>query len=464
MADAEQQNGNEQHIAPDGGADTDLVFELNFVPSWARKPPDSARFSSSSGEDGRRGRRDRGPGARDTRGPGNRPMRDRPRQQDRRGPHPDRRDQPYGRPREQRYPEHDSREHLERPEDLGISLRFIPSRAQLSAVIQQIRTSKQAYPLMDTASLFLGNLKFCHVVIECARGATAEDESDIFQCKTCKTLSLDRQVMVEHIVSEHFSDYFEKQEIEIEPPTGKFDFIAKCGFSGVLLGPPNHHSYSEKVKEVHRNRFSNMSLDAYRRRIQVVRDPELVDKWKQESRKRAVYTLKNPPEGSKNEPVDQASAESHMNGTVVPELISSTKRIVCPMTVATTVRDQRLLGALRTVWDREVRHPFSLMLALRGACRGGHLHIFKARKGYSFVTSIRPVPLDPDKAIESICEALKHLKKHPGCTRKALVEALKPGTPVDSPEIAEILSPLRWLIERGHIIEFFNGALAVPLR
>jgi hypothetical protein len=26
-----------------------------------------------------------------------------------------------------------------------------------------------------------------------------------------------------------------------------------------------------------------------------------------------------------------------------------------------------------------------------------------------------------------------------------------------------VISPLRWLIERGHVIEFFNGTLAVPM-
>jgi len=55
--------------------------------------------------------------------------------------------------------------------------------------------------------------------------------------------------------------------------------------SGIILGPPNHHSYTDKVKEIHRTRFSDMSLEDYRNRIEVLHDPLLVEQWKEEFRK-----------------------------------------------------------------------------------------------------------------------------------------------------------------------------------
>jgi hypothetical protein len=59
---------------------------------------------------------------------------------------------------------------------------------------------------------------------------------------------------------------------------------------------------------------------------------------------------------------------------------------------------------------------------------------------------------------------LTHLQTHPGCRRKELVEALRPGAAEDSAPAAEVLSPLGWLIEKGHILEFFDGSLSVPLK
>jgi hypothetical protein len=34
--------------------------------------------------------------------------------------------------------------------------------------------------------------------------------------------------------------------------------------------------------------------------------------------------------------------------------------------------------------------------------------------------------------------------------------------PHDGEEAGRLLSPLRWLIEKGHVIEFFNGTLSAP--
>ena len=54
------------------------------------------------------------------------------------------------------------------------------------------------------------------------------------------------------------------------------------------------------------------------------------------------------------------------------------------------------------------------------------------------------------------------LRDHPGCTRQELVDGLQPGNDPNSAEVTEVLNNMRWLIDRGHVIEFYNGRLAVP--
>ena len=65
-------------------------------------------------------------------------------------------------------------------------------------------------------------------------------------------------------------------------------------------------------------------------------------------------------------------------------------------------------------------------------------------------------------AHQPIAEVLQFLREHPGCTRKQMVDQLRPDAGDDSAKVAEVISPLRWLIEKGHVIEFFDGTLAVP--
>jgi hypothetical protein len=92
-----------------------------------------------------------------------------------------------------------------------------------------------------------------------------------------------------------------------------------------------------------------------------------------------------------------------------------------------------------------------------------HLFLFKAGGGITFVTPIHPHALAPEHAIAPIREVLEFLHAHPGCTRQQLLDGLRPGAAADSPEVVAVLNPLRWLIDRGHVIEFFNGTLAVPM-
>ena len=45
-----------------------------------------------------------------------------------------------------------------------------------------------------------------------------------------------------------------------------------------------------------------------------------------------------------------------------------------------------------------------------------------------------------------------------------MLKDLRPEASEGSPEPQDVLSHLSWLIEKGHIIEFFDGTLSVPLK
>jgi len=325
-------------------------------------------------------------------------------------------------------------------------------------MVKQLHLTKRSYPLKALATLFLSKPEFCYLKIE---PDTATPGVALYQCKACKTVALDRAGLVGHTLKKHLEEYFEKEEVTGDPPTGEFVCVARCGMSGALLGPPNHHSYDGRVREVHDTRFAHMSMDEYRSKIETVRDPELIEKWKEESRKTTVYHSREP--AGRGEPLTWSQAEGAFLQKIMPLLVTRKQAVSVPVRMAMEIEDPVLMRLLRSTWERESRSPRSVLFALRAAFRHKHLHLFKAGRGHEFVTSTEPHPLDPDHAIESIREVLTHLQEQPGCTREGLVESLRPGVPLDSPAIAEVLSPFSWLIEKGHIIEFFDGTLSVPL-
>jgi hypothetical protein len=414
----------------------DVILDLNFVPQWARKPPGENHYRAKNYPDsGRRDRRDR--------------------RDDRRPPRRDSRDDRPRRPRPER-PEHPRRARPSEPiREIPVTVSFLPEQKRLASLVRQMHHSRRAYPLMDLANLFIHDTEGYLVKIEANKDAP---DFTIFQCRHCKAVACSEEMIVQHLMSKHLSDTYEREEIETDPPAGQFVCVARCRKSGVLLGPPNHHSYTDKLNELHQSRFSHLTLEEYKRDIETVRDEELIERWKQESRKKIIYRLKSDPEA---EPVDLHKAEADFMQNLSSKY-EKTHRAIVPSKIAQGLEDRDITHAIRRVWAKESHFPLSMSFAMRAAFRHMHLHLFKAGK-INFVTHIKPRPIKPEDTIESIAEVLLFLKENPGSTRKHLLEVLHPSLDPQSKEAKEALQPLSWLIERGHIIEFFNGTLSVPL-
>ena len=327
--------------------------------------------------------------------------------------------------------------------------------------MRKLHASGRAYPLIEIASLFLTNPDFCAVRVESAKGPSGVP---LYQCKSCGMTSLDRATATAHLLKEHLEEVFIKEESVVEPPSGHFVCVARCGITGTLLGPPNHNSYAEAVREIHDISCPEMSMDEYKNSIEMLRDPELIEEWREEARKKTVYRLREDSSGdAAAETMSRAAAFAMFLGGKASSMIAETRRAGIPAKIARVTEDTRLMQMLKDAWQKEMRFPQSLLFSLRGAFRHKKLHLFKAGKRQEFAISIKPCPLSPKRAVDSIREVLVFLQEHPGCTREALIQTLHPGISPESREAASILSSLSWLIEKGHIIEFFNGTLSVPL-
>ena len=421
----------------------DVILDLNFVPQWARKPPGANHYSDYRKTDHRRG--------------------DDHRKGDRRSP---RREERTRRPPRSSERSHDrssrSASDSRRPprrapihQDIPVTVSFLPEQKRLASLVRQIHHSRRAYPLMDLANLFIQDTNGYLVKIEANRDAS---DFHLFQCARCKAVSSSSEQIENHLLSKHLEDLFEKEELEIDPPSGKFVCVARCRKSGVLLGPPNHHSYAEKLNELHQSRFPHLSLEEYKRQIETVHDEEAIEQWREQNRKITRYRLKSDPSA---DPIDRSKAEALFR-QMIPEMYEKTRRAVLPSKVAQTLEDRNVTHAIRDAWSKESRFPLSMSFSMRAAFRHMHLHVFKAGR-INFVTHIKPRPIRPEDTVENIAEVLRYLEAHPGSTRLELLEVIHPSIDPKSKEAVEALQPLAWLIERGHIIEFFNGTLSVPL-
>ncbi len=428
-----------------------LSLELNFVPEWARKPPETNYFSHKPQGDRRQRPDDRGQRS-GGRGQKSAPRVQRPGSRDQRSSPKGQRPGARGQGSRERRPE--------RVEIAPVQVRFLPLQRAIMEIARRIKNSGRAHPMMQVAFLYLDNPESCSARVEINKEAK---DLTLKQCKICGMIALHEDTLYRHMAKKHMDDFMDKEETQGEIPSGNFSCVAQCGFSGKLIGPPNHHSYSESIQELHKHSYRNMSLESYKSRIKMIHEEDAVEKWKQEYSHRVSY---RPKGDETSKPLSQAKAEAYFIRTIAPSQLQETKRATVPVPLCREIDDIGLHLAIKNAWMAEHRFPSSVISALRGAFSSKGLIIFKAGKGRG-VTFVTPTALSPIKieyVVDAIKEVLLYLQEHPGSSRTDLVKELRPDAKPDSEQIKEILSPLCWLIERGHIIEFFDGTLSVPMK
>jgi hypothetical protein len=253
--------------------------------------------------------------------------------------------------------------------------------------------------------------------------------------------------------------------MDVEPPSGQFGCVVKCGVTGELIGPPNLHGYNSKVREMAQK--LGMDENAYRARLVTVRDQESVEAWRQGATKKTFYRLKvaeavakqeaseedgrsEPAEASSVPALERDQAEAEFRRNIMPQIKSLSKSSDMTLAQALKSSDRSYLFAVRDAIAKERRFPASLFFALRGAFHHRKLVFFRANdpRGQEFVSAAKPAPLDVEHAIPELGAVVKFVEEHPLCSVAELPQ--------------EMRGHLGWLVEKGHIVQYFNGILALP--
>ena len=461
----------------------ELALDLNFVPTWARKPPENPYTGrEDAGEGDRRrpgrgddhrggaGRRDGGDrrgfrregGFRRSEGGGH-PAGHAPRREGGdRFPRNHREDDRRGPRREGGFRRDERRLPREVLPWLNVQVSFLPDRERLALVVRDIQASRRAFPLIEIASRFLGREDLYLVKLELPSPAEGETRQTLLQCLECKRVFRQRANAEAHVLNDHLDKFFTIEETESEPPAGNFACVARCGLSGTLLGPPNYHGYNEKLQELWSTRFAHMSKAEYLAHIETVRDEALVAQWKESLRKKTIYRLKEVPAGQEAAAMSRTEAQDWMRSGKVNPMLRESGRCMVPGPQSKKFDDGSLRAAVSLAWQKEGRFPFTLSLALRPAFRHMHLHLFKVNARETYVTAVPPKPVDLATAPAIVKEIVTFLETHPGTARQQVLEGLRPGVNPEAPEAAELLLHLNNLVANGGAIEFFNATLALP--
>jgi hypothetical protein len=454
--------------------DLGLDLETLFQPAWAQGKPEANRFEKFTGDEGvkperRRGERRGGPSPRPRReGPGG----EFPGES--RGPRPPRAGGKFGDRKRGPSRREDPRERADRepPAPLpDVSVAFLPDDKGVESIARQIKMTGRAYPLFDIARLILEKPERYSVRLGVKKKEDGAVAQPVFVCALDDSPWLSEDEAVEHVLKNHFATFYQTDRTATEPPKGKYTFVAQCGMSGVILGPPNYHDYQNQLRKLHAERFGRMPFDAFKARVKIVKDEAVVNKWVEEQSFRIEYTVLNVPEPLKLPSLEEVG--KHFRATHKEAIIKSVESYKVGGVPSRKLRCGGLYRAIRTEWEQQRRFPLQLSTELSRQFAGHSLQFFKVNKTVVHVSVARPqfLDLETTPVSESIKRIIGFINANPRCTRRKLIETLAPSPKAaetkpeeqksaePTPEQNALIADLHWLIHQGHVLEFADGRL-----
>jgi hypothetical protein len=465
---------------PDLGLDLDDLF----TPAWARGKAESNRFEKFTGNEGVKPERRHG----DRRGPRPEggPRREGPPRTGNKfggsrfgGKGGDRRGDRRG-GRDERREGGDRPEHRERPEAPvqlpDIAVTFLADEKGVEQLARQIKVTGRAYPLFQIAQLILQKAERYSVQLA-VRKKDGVIVQPLFVCALDDTPWLSEDEAVAHILKDHFATFYQADRTPTEPPKGTYTFVAQCGMSGVILGPPNYHDYQNQLHKLHTERFSRMPFDVFKSRVKIVKDEAVVKKWVEELSFKTEFTCLNVPEPLKLPTLEEV--EKHFRATHKESILKAVETMVVEGAKSRNLRCTGLYRLIRSEWEHQKHFPLHLATALSKQFASHGLQFFKVNKTIVHVSVARPQYLDLETTpvSESIKRIVEFINATQKCTRRKLLETLAPApakppvvevkpdepkapeTAEPTPEQTAVASDLHWLIHQGHVLEFADGRI-----
>lgn len=407
---------------------------LNFGPAWAKEGgKDSSRKKKFSGE---RRSDQRGGGGRDDR-------KSKPRNQ--RSP----RDSKFSKDRPQR--ERKPRQAFV-PAEAGVKASIMPIEEGVDNLAKEITASGRTQSVFDLARIVLGARERFKVMFT----KNGENGKELFQCTHDDAVFLTEEECQSYAASaEWLTTLYTPQEEEVEAPAGNFQNVAKCGFSGELLGPTSFHGYQEKLVEIHRERFSHMSLEDYKRRIVSESGEEVVEQWRESMKKRTVYVLASD-EAVKFE--TKSAVLQHFKENGFAESFNKTHKAVVPSTIEAKKLSSSLLTNLKEVIADQRRYPGDLASFLCRQLSGRQLAVYKW-KGKLHCGPSRPHALPEDLVLADRPKQIYQwiISNDGGGIDQLWKDELPEG--IDDQAKLEWYHDLHWLINEGYVVFMNNGRL-----
>lgn len=397
-----------------------------------------------------------------------------------------------------------------------VEISFFPEEKPFNVLVKAVKSSARTYALFEIANLILEKPDRFTISVKPfvpAKKKTppadvpAEEKKPaapmLYVCVPDGMPFLNEADALAYTFERYADKFFSVETIEVEPPKGNFTMVAKCGFTGELLAPPNYHAYQQILRDWHAANFPKMPFEKFMSRLETVRDQESVDAWLAKMKTVVRYTVKDRKDGEP-ETLDGAGAARAF-------LLASRKdkavRAVSTARFPGKLLEQMPMGPMKANIEKELefqrRFPLDTANFLRGRLRRAGFSLFKrGAKGITLVCAVRRKFRTPDSVFsDTVQRVFDFLEKHPNTKVQDLPkmmlgigeESSVPATPAENTtatdvpaaesaptaenvpateaaapdeansaqkaQLSELLGCLRWLVLEGYVSELSDGSL-----
>ena len=372
-----------------------------------------------------------------------------------------------------------------------LNVAFIPEERGVEQLARQIKMTGRAYPLFQIALLILQKAERYSVQLTKKSGAAAQP---LFVCALDDSPWTSDEDAVAHVLKNHFATFYQAERTATEPPKGVYTFVAQCGLSGAILGPPNYHDYQNQLRKLHAEKFSRMPFDMFKARVKIVKDEAVVKKWVEEQSFKTQYICLNVPAPLTLATLEEV--EKHFRATHKDSIIKPVEMVTVAGLPSRSLRCAGLQRLIRQEWEHQKFFPLPIATKLSQQFAHHGLQFFKVNKTVTHVSVARPTFLDLETTpvSENIKRIVEFINTNPKCTRRKLIETLaatpkqtiieikpaatpapategesayapapakaaEPSAPEATPEQTAVLVDLHWLIHQGAVLEFADGRM-----
>jgi hypothetical protein len=298
-----------------------------------------------------------------------------------------------------------------------VDINLYPQDEAFEALVKRLKASARTYQLFEIAQLLLEKPERYVVLVSPKKKQTGEKDSQpllYYSVPGHLPFETEEQA-ISFVVKEHIDLFFDVEEIEVDPPSGNFQMVNRCGVTGELLGPPNYHRYQEFVQRHYANRINGMPFERFQAKITPSKEQEDIDAWLESMKQGARYTVKDRQE---NEPESFETLEAARHFLIQhrkDKIVGSGESVRFAGRDIERLPKGNIRRSVEQYVEQQKHFPLDSANNIRGRLRRHKFAVYKkGSKGISYVCAVKRKFRDSKTVFtDSINDLIAFIEKHP---------------------------------------------------